>query len=107
MMNRIHILAEDVRNKIAAGEVIERPVSVVKELVENSIDSGATAITVAVENGGRGLIQVSDNGSGMSSDDALLSFERHATSKIKTSEDITFQHRQREQVDPDHQEWRS
>lgn len=89
MMNRIHILAEDVRNKIAAGEVIERPVSVVKELVENSIDSGATAITVAVENGGRGLIQVSDNGSGMSSDDALLSFERHATSKIKTSEDIT------------------
>jgi DNA mismatch repair protein MutL len=89
MMNRIHILAEDVRNKIAAGEVIERPVSVVKELVENSIDSGATAITVAVENGGRDLIQVSDNGSGMSSDDALLSFERHATSKIKTSEDIT------------------
>ncbi|MFO8145429.1 MAG: DNA mismatch repair endonuclease MutL [Candidatus Syntrophosphaera sp.] len=88
-MNRIHILAEDVRNKIAAGEVIERPVSVVKELVENSIDSGATAITVAVENGGRDLIQVSDNGSGMSSDDALLSFERHATSKIKTSEDIT------------------
>ncbi|MBW6514723.1 MAG: DNA mismatch repair endonuclease MutL [Candidatus Syntrophosphaera sp.] len=87
-MNRIHILADDVRNKIAAGEVIERPASVVKELVENSIDAGATAITVAVENGGKDLIQVSDNGQGMSPDDALLSFERHATSKIKTVGDI-------------------
>lgn len=87
-MNRIHVLADDVRNKIAAGEVIERPASVVKELVENSIDSGATLITVAVENGGKDLIQVSDNGCGMSADDALLALERHATSKIKTVGDI-------------------
>ena len=87
-VKRIHILADDVRNKIAAGEVIERPASVVKELVENAIDAGATQITVAVENGGKDLIQVSDNGSGMSPDDALLAFERHATSKIRTVGDI-------------------
>lgn len=87
-MNKIHILSDDVRNKIAAGEVIDRPASVVKELVENSIDAGATAITIAVENGGKDLIQVSDNGYGMSADDAMLAFERHATSKIRTSDDI-------------------
>ncbi len=87
-MNKIHILADDVRNKIAAGEVIERPASVVKELVENAIDAAATQILVAVENGGKDLIQVSDNGGGMSPDDALLAFERHATSKIKTVGDI-------------------
>ena len=87
-VNRIKVLSEDVRNKIAAGEVIERPSSVVKELVENALDAGATMITVAVEAGGRDLIQVSDDGHGMSRDDAMLAFERHATSKIRTVEDI-------------------
>jgi len=87
-VSNIHILAEDVRNKIAAGEVIERPASVVKELVENAIDAGADNIIVAIENGGKDLIRVIDNGCGMSSDDAMLAFERHSTSKIKTVEDI-------------------
>lgn len=87
-MGKINILSEDVRNKIAAGEVIERPVSVVKELVENSIDSGATSITVSVENGGKDLIQVIDNGCGMEPDDALLALESHATSKIRNVDDI-------------------
>lgn len=87
-MNRIHILTEDVRNKIAAGEVIERPVSVIKELVENALDASSTQITVSIENGGKDLIQISDNGVGMSEDDALLAFERHATSKIRTADDI-------------------
>ena len=87
-MNRIKVLAEEVTNKIAAGEIIDRPVSIVKELVENSLDAGATKITVNVENGGRRKIQVSDNGSGMSEEDALLAFERHATSKIRNVEDI-------------------
>jgi len=87
-MKVINILSEDVQNKIAAGEVIERPASVVKELVENAIDAGSTSIIVVAENGGKDLIRVLDNGTGMSSDDALLAFERHATSKIKTVEDI-------------------
>jgi DNA mismatch repair protein MutL len=87
-LNRIHVLSDDVRNKIAAGEVIERPVSVIKELVENAIDAQAEQITVTVENGGKDLIQVIDNGVGMSEDDALLAFERHATSKIRTADDI-------------------
>jgi len=87
-MTKINILAEDVRNKIAAGEVIERPASVVKELVENSLDAGASSIIVVVENGGKDLIRVIDNGFGMSYDDTLLAFERHATSKIRTVEDI-------------------
>ncbi len=87
-MKTINILSEDVRNKIAAGEVIERPASVIKELVENSLDAGASEIIVVVENGGKDLIRIIDNGQGMSSDDALLALERHATSKIRTVEDI-------------------
>jgi DNA mismatch repair protein MutL len=87
-MNRIKILSEEVANRIAAGEVIERPVSVVKELVENSIDAQADKISVYIEKGGKQLIQVIDNGIGMNKDDALQSFERHATSKIRTVTDI-------------------
>jgi DNA mismatch repair protein MutL len=87
-MGRIHVLSEHVANKIAAGEVVERPASVLKELLENSIDAGATRIRVQVEAGGKKLIQVTDNGCGMVRDDALLAFERHATSKIKDAEDL-------------------
>ncbi|HWS16688.1 MAG TPA: DNA mismatch repair endonuclease MutL [Candidatus Elarobacter sp.] len=87
-MARIHVLSEHVANKIAAGEVVERPASVLKELLENSLDAGATRIRVQVEAGGKKLIQVTDNGCGMVRDDALLSFERHATSKIKDAEDL-------------------
>ncbi len=87
-MARIKVLSEEVANRIAAGEVIERPVSVVKELVENAIDAKATKINITIENGGKNLIQVIDNGIGMSADDALQAFERHATSKIRTVTDI-------------------
>lgn len=87
-MDRIKVLPEEVANRIAAGEVIERPVSVVKELVENSIDAHATQIIVQIESGGKKMIKVVDNGRGMSEDDALQAFERHATSKIKTVNDI-------------------
>jgi|KBSMisStaDraftv2_1062788.scaffolds.fasta_scaffold01695_7 DNA mismatch repair protein MutL len=87
-MGRIHVLSENVANKIAAGEVVERPASVVKELLENSLDAGATRIKVQVAAGGKKLIQVTDNGCGMVRDDALLAFERHATSKIKNAEDL-------------------
>ena len=87
-MGRIHVLSEHVANKIAAGEVVERPASVVKELLENSLDAGATRIRVDIEAGGRKLIQVTDNGCGMVRDDALLAFERHATSKLKDDADL-------------------
>src|SRR5277367_466769 len=87
-MGRIHVLSENVANKIAAGEVVERPASVVKEMLENSLDAGATRIKVSVEAGGKKLIQITDNGCGMVRDDALLAFERHATSKIKDAEDL-------------------
>jgi DNA mismatch repair protein MutL len=87
-MSVIRILPEAVANKIAAGEVVERPASVVKELVENSLDAGAAGVEVALEAGGKRLVRVSDNGCGMSPDDALLAFERHATSKIRAVEDL-------------------
>ncbi|HSK45524.1 MAG TPA: DNA mismatch repair endonuclease MutL [Candidatus Binatia bacterium] len=87
-MARIHVLSEHVANKIAAGEVVERPSSVLKELLENALDAGATRVRVQVEAGGKKLIQVTDNGCGMVRDDALLAFERHATSKIKDAEDL-------------------
>jgi DNA mismatch repair protein MutL len=87
-MNRIRLLSEQVANQIAAGEVIERPASVVKELVENSLDAQATRVTVEVQAGGRSLVRVVDDGFGMSRDDALLCLERHATSKIRRAEDL-------------------
>src|SRR2546425_416660 len=88
-MNRIRLLPEHVANQIAAGEVVERPASVVKELVENSLDAQPTRITVEVQTGGRSLIRVTDDGLGMSRDDALLCLERHATSKIRRAEDLS------------------
>ena len=87
-MNRIKLLSEQVANQIAAGEVVERPASVVKELVENSLDANAGKITIEIGAGGRSLIRVTDDGFGMSRDDALLSLERHATSKIQRAEDL-------------------
>jgi DNA mismatch repair protein MutL len=87
-MNKIRILSDILANQIAAGEVVERPASVIKELIENSIDAGATRIAVDIELGGRRLMKVSDNGEGMSRDDAVLAFERHATSKIREPEDL-------------------
>src|ERR1700690_4149131 len=87
-MGRIRGLSDHVANKIAAGEVVERPASVVKELLENSLDAGSTSIRVEIENGGRRLIRIADNGCGMLRDDALLAFERHATSKLHDVKDL-------------------
>lgn len=88
-MNRIRLLSEQVANQIAAGEVVERPASVVKELVENSLDAQANRITIEIQAGGRSLIRVTDDGVGMSRDDALLCLERHATSKIRSAHDLS------------------
>lgn len=88
-MSKIRVLADHVANQIAAGEVVERPASVAKELVENSIDAGATRITIEIEAGGRRLLKVSDDGEGMVRDDAVLAFERHATSKIRETDDLS------------------
>src|SRR6266403_1376883 len=87
-MSRIRILPEAVANKIAAGEVVERPASVVKELLENSLDAGAKTIRVEIEAGGKRMIRVIDDGHGMAHDDALLAFERHATSKLRSADDL-------------------
>src|SRR5260370_9689487 len=87
-MSRIRILPEAVANKIAAGEVVERPASVVKELLENALDAGANTIRVETEVGGKRMIRVIDDGHGMTHDDALLAFERHATSKLKSADDL-------------------
>ena len=91
-MSRIQILSEQLCNKIAAGEVVERPASVVKELLENSIDAGADEILIELERGGKGLIRVTDNGSGMLEEDAFLALERHATSKIRDESDLAALH---------------
>lgn len=87
-MSKIRVLSDQLANQIAAGEVVERPASVAKELVENAIDAGARRLTIDVEAGGRRLLRVADDGEGMTRDDAVLAFERHATSKIKTAEDL-------------------
>ncbi len=88
MSDVIHLLPDSIANQIAAGEVVQRPASVVKEMLENSVDAGATSIQLIVKDAGKTLIQVVDDGAGMSLTDARMSFERHATSKIKTSEDL-------------------
>ncbi len=88
MPNKIHILPEDIANRIAAGEVVERPASVAKELIENSVDAGSDRILIEITAGGKESLRVSDNGGGMSRDDALLALERHATSKIQNLDDL-------------------
>ncbi len=88
MSGKIHILSEDIRNKISAGEIVERPASVVKELIENSLDAGATELTITIENGGHTLIQILDNGDGISPEDLPLAVQRYSTSKIQTAGDL-------------------
>ena len=95
MADIIRLLPDHVANQIAAGEVVQRPSSVVKELLENAIDAGATEIQLIVKDGGKTLIQIVDNGKGMSGTDARLSFERHATSKIQKAEDLFNLHYRR------------
>ncbi|MGE3467922.1 MAG: DNA mismatch repair endonuclease MutL, partial [Pyrinomonadaceae bacterium] len=87
-MNKIRVLPDNLANQIAAGEVVERPASVVKELVENAIDADATRLSIEIELGGRRLMRITDDGEGMTRDDAVLAFERHATSKIRSLEDL-------------------
>lgn len=86
--DKIRVLPDGVANQIAAGEVVGRPASVVKELMENAVDAGSTVVTVNYRDGGKSLIQVVDNGCGMSDTDARLAFERHATSKIRSADDL-------------------
>ena len=88
MATKIHILQSGLANKIAAGEVVQRPASAVKELVENALDAGATSIAVTIKDAGKAFIQVIDNGEGLSEEDAVLAFRRHATSKIHTADDL-------------------
>ena len=85
----IHLLSEETINRIAAGEVVERPVNVVKELIENAIDAGATAVTIEIREGGKKMIRVTDNGCGIEKSQILKAFERHATSKIRDDRDLT------------------
>ena len=89
MNKRIIILEPNTANKIAAGEVVERPASIVKELVENALDAGSSAVTVEIRNGGIDYIRITDNGSGITSDDVRTAFLRHATSKLSSAEELT------------------
>src|SRR6187431_1623692 len=88
MSDIIRLLPDNIANQIAAGEVVQRPASVVKELLENSVDAGSTSVQLIVKDAGKQLVQVIDNGKGMTDSDARLCFERHATSKIRTAEDL-------------------